>query len=131
LATTSEDGHIAAEQQSDVFEAAMVAGEAEKARLALRLYLFGQAGTSIEGSVTDAIAALSSAPLAQSSAAAIVLRAISNSEVIREGGTNQLARHLVALVEGAMPGLCAFLGVKPKSQTYEKSMYYAGRTASS
>jgi hypothetical protein len=120
LATVSEDVHDVAEQQSDVFEAAMVAADADRARLALRNYLFGQARMAVEGSVADAVAALSSAPSGQSSAAAIVLRATTNRDVIHENGPNQLDRHVVALVEGAMPGFCAFLGVKPKSQTYEK-----------
>jgi hypothetical protein len=109
------------QQAINEFERRLISGnDMAEGRLALRHYLFGLADTPVSGSVGDAVAILASLAHPPASAAAVVLRAIAHSELVRDNIGNNLNRHVVELAEKALPGLCSLLGVEPKSQTYEK-----------
>lgn len=112
-----------AEEQSEAYlislEQAIAADLADDARFALRHYLFTIVGLPVDGSVADAVAVVAQAPAGRSSVAAVVLRALAVG-IIVDGRGEQLPRNVVALCEGAVPQLCSFLKVQPKSQNYEK-----------
>ena len=74
----------------------------------------------MEGSVADAVALLADRPQPPTGAASIVLRAIAQEEFLEDNTANQLARHVVVLIENGLPGLCSFLKLNQKSQTSEK-----------
>lgn len=107
------------EEQLGELETAIAAAEPEAARLALRRYLFTTAGLPVEGSVTDAVAAVAQAPAGRGLAGAVTLRALA-ADVLVGGKGEQLARHVVALVEGALPRFCEFLNLERKAQNHEK-----------
>lgn len=103
------------------FEMAIAKNDAQAARLAFRHYLFATLGSALDGSATEAVAALASSPAGRADATAVVLRAL-GAELLRDGKgrTEQVARHVVSLAETTLPELCNYLGVKPRSQNFEK-----------
>lgn len=107
------------EDHLTAFEVAIAAQDFEGARLALRRYLFSTAGVPFEGSTADAVIAVSQAPAGRDLAAAVVLRAL-EAGVFADGRQDALARSVVSLCEAALPKLCQFVGVQPKTQNYEK-----------
>lgn len=94
--------------------------DAVTARAALRVLLFGLAGSSAQGSVGDAVGILADQPHPPSIAASIVLRALATDGLVQDNAANHLARNVVYVVEKGLPGLSDFLGLRQKNQTYEK-----------
>lgn len=107
------------EQDLTALEVALDGKDTEAARLALRRYLFGAAGRPVDGSAIDAVAVLAQTPAGRAIAAAVVLRSLA-AGVLAEGRGGQLARHVVALEEGALPQLCDFIGIDRRAQNHEK-----------
>tara|TARA_R110000782_G_scaffold186017_3_gene276044 strand:- start:1999 stop:5196 length:3198 start_codon:yes stop_codon:yes gene_type:complete len=94
--------------------------DAADARSALRDLLFGFAGLPVDGSVADGVRILAEHSRPHSDAASVLLRAIAEDGLLTVNQANQLARHVVALVEKGLPGLTDFFKLQGKSQTYEK-----------
>ncbi|HEX4299188.1 MAG TPA: hypothetical protein VHZ56_14305, partial [Devosia sp.] len=97
------------------FEAALASSDREKARDALRRYLFAAQELPCDGSLSDAIVVISRRPAGRGAAAALVLRALSVPGVVHTSAAN-LTRSVVELVEGALPELSELVGVDAKQQ---------------
>ena len=104
----------------DAIEHAITGGDVEAARKALRVYLFATLGTRRQGSVADALAALSEHPAGHEWAAAVVLRASWEPDILQTNAANRLAASAVALIEGAIRDIHAQAGFAPKDQNYIK-----------
>jgi hypothetical protein len=104
----------------DSFERAIAAGQEETARQALREYLFAAQGLPCEGSLADAIEPMTQHPADYVAPAAVVLRALSVSGVVRVNASNNMARYVVQLVEGALPELPSLANIAPKMQNFQK-----------
>ncbi len=104
----------------DGIEHAVAGGDIPAARQALRSYLFATLGTDCEGSVADALTALSDNPAGQEWAAAVVLRSSWVPEILQTNAANRLAASAVALIEGAIGGIREQAGFAPKDQNYIK-----------
>ncbi|OXT01963.1 hypothetical protein B7H23_03225 [Notoacmeibacter marinus] len=90
------------------------------ARTALRRLLFGLAGSSMSGSLGDAVEILASQHNASPVASTVVLRALAVDGLVQDNLENNLARNIVSLVERGLPGFTDFLGMGKKKQTFEK-----------
>ena len=99
------------------------------ARVPLRKLLFSFAQEPLEGSLADAVRKLAEQPRPQGTAAAVLLRAIAEEDLLPENATNNLARNVVTLVSRALPGLSDFLKLQERSQTYEKFELLRGAKA--
>ena len=104
----------------DSFEIAAAAGDEDAARQALRRYLFAAQGLSCEGSLADAIASMAQNPMHHNVPAAVVLRALSVPGVVRTHASNNMARFVVQLIEGAMPDVSSLAKIGPKMQNFQK-----------
>jgi hypothetical protein len=104
----------------DSFEIAAAAGDEEAGRQALRRYLFAAQGLSCEGSLADAIASMAQNPMHHDVPAAVVLRALSVPGVVRTNASNNIARFVVQLIEGAMPDVASLAKIGPKMQNFQK-----------
>ncbi|KZK84862.1 Archaeal ATPase [Pseudovibrio sp. Ad13] len=102
------------------FESAIIEGNTEAARTALRTLLFNLAETPCSGSVADAVRLLANENHPPASAAAIVLRAVAVDDFLQSNQSNQLSRNVVTLVEKGLPGLSNFFKLGDVKQTYEK-----------
>jgi len=103
------------------FEFGLLSGcDLADSRTALRLLLFRLGGSTLDGSVGDAVAALATQPRPPGAAATIVLRALSIDGLIQDNASNQLSRNVVMLTEKGLPGLSSFLGLEAKKQNFEK-----------
>jgi AAA+ ATPase superfamily predicted ATPase len=93
-----------------------------RARAVVRTWLFGELNNEKHGnSIGDAVAALADKPQRHSGAAAVLLRCLAVPDLLPPpNSANQLARNTVALCEGAIPGICEFIGLKERMQNYEK-----------
>lgn len=112
--------HTSQQNFLNAFELAAQAGDPAATRAALRKYLFDTMGEKCEGSLGEAIAAIAANPAGADAAATVVLRALAIPGVIQDNAANKIDRHIVALVEATLPSICAFLGLQPKMQTFEK-----------
>ncbi|TYC79870.1 ATP-binding protein [Stappia sp. BW2] len=102
------------------FETRIIDRDLVAARKVLRTLLFGLANIPPEGSVGDAVNVLAGLTQPPNTAASILLRAIAIDDFIETNNVNNLARNTVVLAEKGLPGLCGFLKLHEKSQTYEK-----------
>jgi hypothetical protein len=90
------------------------------ARTALREYLWRKVGKDPDGSIPEAIDVLAEKAYHNPDVAAVILRSLAVPEFLPSGPSgSRLHRSIVALVEAGLPKVCAFVGVNPKSQTYE------------
>ena len=94
----------------------------EAGRAVLRKWLAESAGVSAAGkSTADAIASINPNPKVGAYPAKVLLRCLAVPGLIpAPNPANQLARHLVALCEGALPDICDFLHADSARQTHEK-----------
>lgn len=111
------------------FENRMLEGDESAARMALRLLLSRYASIPIEGSVADLAAILADLPRPPAGAASVILRSIARVGFLQDNAANQLARSVVSLGERGLPGLSNLLGLKHKSQTFEKFELLRGAKA--
>lgn len=111
------------------FEAAVFVKNYDEARGELRRLLFNLIGAPSEGSVGDAVRLLASMAKPPIRAAALVLRALGEEELLQNNSSNQIARYAVELGEKALPGLASILGVRSGSQTFEKFEVFKGTKA--
>ncbi|TIL91335.1 MAG: hypothetical protein E5Y73_17625 [Mesorhizobium sp.] len=103
------------------FENRMLSGsDAATARAALRGLLFRLTGSSLNGSLGDAVGMLAEQPDPSAVAASVILRALAADGLVQDNAANHLARNIVSLVEKGLPGFADFLGLPQKNQTYEK-----------
>lgn len=119
LAQTPIDEAVGLSTFLDWFETAMLSANREKARDALRRYLYTAQALPLEGSLTDAIADIARQPAGRGVAAALVLRALSIPGVIHSSAPN-LVRSVVDLVGGAIPELLSLSGADQRRQNFEK-----------
>lgn len=91
-------------------------------RTAIRAWLFGLlVDNDREGSIGDALFRLSSERPPPDHLPQLLLRWLAVDGLLPEpNAKNQLERHITGICEAGAADLCAFVGVKPKSQTYEK-----------
>lgn len=103
------------------FENRMLDGsDAVNARSALRSLLFKFADLPVEGSMGDVVASLVGQPSPPAGAASVLVRAVAEDGLLQDNATNHLARNIVILAEKCLPGLSSFLGLRDKTQTFEK-----------
>src|SRR5262245_25557440 len=94
----------------------------EAGRTTLRRWLIAKSGITTGGLTTaDAIASISPNPEAGGEPAKVLLRCLAVPHLMPPPHSqHQLARHLVALCEGALPQICEYLHVDPDAQTHDK-----------
>ncbi|MDP2782895.1 AAA family ATPase [Devosia sp.] len=102
------------------FEGMLVSGDIQGAKASLRSWLFSEFEGE-DGSIADAIGLVVKSRPKSPTIPAVVLRSLAVDGVIPEpNSNNQLERLIVELCETGAGEICEFLGLKPKSQNYEK-----------
>ncbi|MGF7151462.1 hypothetical protein FHS96_005128 [Sphingomonas zeicaulis] len=116
-----EDAQGAQRNLVDDFERAVMAGDNEAARQALKGLVAERRGIACTGSLGELVAGLANAPDGQQAAAVALLRAIAVGGVVQANETNRLARSIVTVVERALPDALPFGQIGPKMrQTFER-----------
>jgi hypothetical protein len=92
-----------------------------RARTALRQWLFSQINEEENGrSIADALSEINKGQ-AERAVGVVLIRCLAVDGLLpRSNAVNQIDRLVVEICESAVPDICTFVGVLPKSQTYEK-----------
>ncbi|MBN8242370.1 hypothetical protein JF546_05045 [Nitratireductor aquimarinus] len=103
------------------FERSIICGNLGQARLILREWLLSLAADDKAKSIADALSVLVRSSDCPREVPIVLIRALSVDDLLPEPNTsNQLERIIVALCEQITKDICDFVGINPKSQTYEK-----------
>ena len=74
----------------------------------------------MEGSLAETISHLTQSTNDVSDAACVVLRALSEDQIIQDNSHNQTSRYIVEVAEKFQPHICSFIKIEKYRQNYEK-----------
>jgi len=95
--------------------------EVSEARALLRVWLHSFTPHENSGSVSEELSYIARSGLQSREIPVILIRLLAVPELIPEpNANNQIERLIVEICEKNVGDICAFLAIKPKSQTYEK-----------